>query len=324
MGLAMMREDVEEALVIEGEGEARQKVKAFIEKAAGSLEAEGELKITLSQAAKTGSMAVYETVYAFDETIEDLVAELVDKACEDAEHIGRGRIKYTVEVDGVKGRVTFSLKIPEREGEDEDDIDEVPNKRGLISQQMRHNETLVKVAVGASKETNEMLRSMLRDEQARTQRLEAKYMETMKAYEELLSMRQVRDIELRKVESQERRKDQVGHVLMQGLPILASKLLGGGQKQAVEMMGAKTPLEQMLEGFLMTMNHDQLAKIASSELFTPIQKAGLMEIISFVLERQAAEQEKVSGKPANGAGQSQQPQQGMPSGPLPTPQATPV
>ena len=87
------------------------------------------------------------------------------------------------------------------------------------------------------------------------------------------------------------------------------------------MMGAKTPLEQMLEGFLMTMNHDQLAKIASSELFTPVQKAGLMEIISYVLERQQAEEAKRRGE-ANGSPPPEASSQN--GGGFPQPQATPV
>jgi hypothetical protein len=304
----------EESIVIEGVEEARGKVIEFVKKAADSLETEGELKVTLHQTAKSGDMDVYETVYAFDETIDQLVDELLDKACDDAVEIGHGRIKYSVKVEGVKGRVTFGLKIPEREDSDEDDIDEVPNKRGLISQQMRHNEILVKTAVGASKDTLDMLRGLLRDANHRIAVLEKERMETFKSWEELLSMKQVRDLEFMKLQNSERRKDQVGHVLMQGLPILAAKLLGGGTKQAVEMMGAKTPLEQMLEGFLMTFDQSQLQKIAQSDLFAPAQKAALMEIISYVIERQQAEEARNKGQ-TNGSANGAAPHAQGPQGP---------
>lgn len=307
--MAMM-DGIRDALQFQGVTEAQSKVLAFLTKAAESLETEGEFKITLAQAAKTGTIPVYQTVYAFDEKLEETAEEVVQAACTDAEELGRGKVKYSVHVDGVKGRTTFSITIPAREEEDDDDIDDLPNKRGLIGQQMKHNEVILKVAVGQSKETNEMLRSMLREANARISVLESQRLEQFKAFEEVLSMKQVRDIEFRRLESSERRKDQVSHMLIQGLPILASKLLGGGAK-AGEMISGRTQLESMLEGFLMTFNREQLEKIAMAGVLSPPQMAGFMEIITFVLERQAAEEAKRSGAPPQGQ-EPPPPQQGKP------------
>jgi hypothetical protein len=285
-----------------GLDEAREKVGEFIKKAVQGMEGEGELRVSLHQTTKSGDMEVYETVHAFDETLTELLDELFEAACLDAKEIGRGRIKYSVKAEGVKGRTTFSLILPERpvggSEDDYDDIDDLPNKRGLITQQMRHNEVFMKVAVNAQKESVETLKHMLREQTHRVAVLEKERMETFKAYEELLSMKQVRDIEYTRFQQSERRKDQVGSILMQGLPIVASKLLGGGAAQA-KAMGAKAPLEMMLEGFLMTMNQEQLAKIASTDLLTAPQKAAFMEMIGFILERQA-EEERLRTQGLNG------------------------
>lgn len=281
--------NVEDAIQFQGLTEAKAKVLEFLTKVAESLETEGELKVTLSQAAKHGEQAVYETVYSFDESMDEFIDELMDATTKDAEDIGRGKIKYTIQVKGVKGRATFAIVIPEREGEDEDDLDEVPNKRGLIGQQMRHNESLMKITVGFAKDNQQRLAQENKELRAEITAMKRTHVEALKQYEELISMRHVRDIEFKKLENGERRKDQVGHILMQLAPVVAAKFLGGGAKAAVEM-GAKTPLEVMLEGFLSTFDQQQLGKLANAGILSPIQMAGFMEIVGYILERQAAEE----------------------------------
>lgn len=301
--------DSEDAIQFQGLDTARPKVKEFLDKVAESLETEGELRVTLSQAAKHGEQAVYETVYSFDESMEEFIDELFEKCMNDAEDIGRGKIKYSVTVAGVKGRATFSIVIPEREGEDEDDLDEVPNKRGLISQQMRHNESLMKITVGFAKDNQQRLATENKELRAEIAMLKRTHVEGLKQYEELISMRHLRDIEVKKLENGERRKDQVGHILMQLAPVVASKFLGGGAKAAVEM-GAKTPLEVMIEGFLSTFDQAQLGKLAQAGILSPVQMAGFMEIVGYIIDRQNAEEAK--RKEANGQSPPQQAQQQQP------------
>lgn len=287
---------------IEGFDEASEKVAAFIEKVSASMEAEGELRVSLSQTTtRSGDLDIYETVFAFDEPLESFVEEIMDAARQDAQGINRGRIKYSVKVFGHKGRVTFSLKLPDRgidgNAEEFDDVDDLPNRKGIVTQQMRHTEAFARMVVSGSKETVQTLKELLRDANARIAHLEKTHMDAIKAYEELLNMRQVRDLEFLKVERAEKRKDQVGHILMQGLPIVASKLLGGGAGAIAASVngGANTPMEGMLEGFLMTMNQEQLQKIMASDIFTPVQKAGLMEIIQYVIERDEARKKAANG-----------------------------
>jgi len=321
----MSFEDVKDAIQFQGMPEAKTKVFEFLTKVSESLETEGELKVTLSQAAKHGEQAVYETVYAFDESMDEFVDELMSATMKDAEDIGRGKIKYSVTVAGVKGRATFAIFIPEREGEDEDDLDEVPNKRGLISQQMRHNESLMKITVGFAKDNQQRLAQENKELRGEITAMKRTHVESLKQYEELISMRHVRDIEFKKLENGERRKDQVGHILMQLAPVVASKFLGGGSKAAIEM-GAKTPLEVMLEGFLSTFNQEQLGKLAQAGILSPVQMAGFMEIVGYILDRQAAEEaaRKAKSGEAPVAPPQQAQEQASPSPPPPQARVQPI
>ncbi len=307
---------VEDAIQFQGLDTAKPKIREFLDKVAESLETEGELKVTLSQAAKHGEQHVYETIYAFDESMDEFIDELLEACMKDAEDIGRGKIKYSVTVAGVKGRATFAIVIPEREGEDEDDLDEVPNKRGLISQQMRHNESLMKITVGFAKDNQQRLAQENKELRAEITAMKRTHVESLKQYEELISMRHLRDLEFKKLDNSERRKDQVGHILMQLAPVVASKFLGGGAKAAVEM-GAKTPLECMLEGFLSTFDQNQLGKLASAGILTPVQMAGFMEIVGYILDRQQAEENARKAKNGEGGPPPQQAQQGQPPPPPP-------
>ncbi len=312
----MPLEATEDAIQFQGIPEAKAKILEFLRKVSESLETEGELKVTLSQAAKHGEMAVLDTIYSFDESLEEFADELLDATMKDAEDIGRGKIKYTVKVQGIKGRATFAIVIPEREGEDEEDLEEVPNKRGLISQQMRHTESLMKITVGFAKDNQNRLVQENKELKNELAIIKRTHVETLKQYEELISMRHVRDLEFKKLENGERRKDQVGHILMQLAPVVASKFLGGGAKAAVEM-GARTPLEVMLEGFLSTFDQTQLGKLANAGILSPVQMAGFMEIVGYILERQAADEASRKAKNGEPPPQAQQqPQQQPRSGPV--------
>lgn len=299
---------------VEGLDEAAEKVAAFIQKVTSSMEGEGELRVSLSQTTtRGGDTDIYETVHVFDEPLDEFVEEVMEAAKNDAEGIGRGRIKYSVKVAGFKGRVTFALKVPDRglsdsDSDDFDDVDDQPNRRGIVTQQMRHNEVFARLVTAGSKDTVQLLKELLRDANGRIAQLERSHLEAIKAYEELLNMNQIRSLELMKLERSEKRKDQVGHVLMQGLPIIASKLLGGAASPS--QLGGSTPMEGMLEGFLMTMTQDQLKKLMESDLFTPVQKAGLMEIIQYVIERNEAKkkaQAEANGRQEQNAQQGQSP-----------------
>lgn len=301
------------ATTCEGGTEARRKVLEFLTKVAEGMETEGEIKVVLHQVAKGGEQAIAEDVYDFADPLEQFASELIDEAEKDAMDIGRGKIKYSLRVAGKNARCTFALTVPENEDSDLDDIDEVPNRKGIISQQMRHTEAAWGTTRAVVKDAQELLHRTIRDQAARIQVLERQALENVKLYEDLFNMKFARDLELAKLQKSEMRKDQVGHVLMQGLPIVMAKLLGGGQKAAVEMMGSKTPLEQMLEAFLGTFNREQLEKIMVSGVLSPPQIAAFGEILTYVMDRHEKEQEMFRGKQNGVAQHGAAPQESQPA-----------
>lgn len=311
--------EVRDAFACTGGPEARQKVLEFLTKVAEGLETEGELQVTLAQVAKGGAMDVTEEIYDFSDTLDKFVEDLIDAAERDAMDIGKGRIKYSIRVAGKNARCTFALKVPEREDEDVEDLDELPNKKGLIAQQMQHNEVFAKLVVSQTRDSVDVLREMLREVRAENLQLKRREAEAIKMLEELRSMQFARDLEVMKIHKSEQRKDQVAGILMQGAPILISKLMSGGGPLAGAMgqgssppAGAsatpppstpgkapRTELELMLEGFLKTFTQEQLIQIANSGLLSPMQFGAFREILMYVLARDEAE--KAAEAKANGA-----------------------
>lgn len=138
---------------------------------------------------------------------------------------------------------------------------------------------------------------MVREKDQRIKMLESAQINNLKAFEELISGRHARDIELRRMENAERRKDQVAGVLMQSAPILVGKVLGGGAgaAQMAQGPGGRTQLELMLEGFLGSISQEQFGKLMELGIFEPHQTMTLMEIIRFVMDRQEAEKKNTNG-----------------------------
>lgn len=303
---------VRDAVTCEGGVEARTKVHDFLKKVENGLETQGELKVLLCQAAKMGEQDVDEQIYDFSVPLEEFVNDLVSSAESDAMDIGKGRVKYSVRVVGKQARCTFALSVPEREDEDVEDLDELPQKRGLISQQMRHNEAFAKIVVGQAREGSDVLREIIRDLRAENTTLKRREAETIKTLEELRSMQFARDLEVMKLHKAEQRKDEVAKILMAGAPILLTKLLGGGAPTVSAALGSGgggggeqssgaspatggpvqwTELELMLRGFIQTFNEQQLMQIAQSGLLSPVQFAAFRDILICVLQKDEAEKQ---------------------------------
>ena len=296
-------DETEDALAVEGVDDAAQAVAKFLTTLRKSTEADGDITLVLSQTGKGLKEVVHEMPLDFRTEIEEQVTELVDHAVEDCLGMRAKSMRYVVtakdEDDApLKGRAAFTLKCPDTSDEDDlEDIEDLPNRKGLMGMLMRHQQSVMKMAVGGSKHTHELLMSMVREKDQRIKILENAQVNNLKAFEELISGRHARDIELRRMENAERRKDQVASVLMQSAPILVGKVLGGGAGAAemAQAPGGRTQLELMLEGFLGSISQEQFGKLMELGIFEPHQTMTLMEIIRFVMDRQEAEKKGMNG-----------------------------
>jgi hypothetical protein len=319
-----LREADDDAEYVEGGSDARAKILAFLEKLSRSTEVEGEVMLHLCQHGGAQEEVIYEVEFEPTSGPGEIADELVERAEEDCRGLSAKKIKYTVKAEGLAGRATFTLKCSQAEEEDLEDIEDLPNRKGLMRQLMRHQETIMKIATTSQRNVMEMANNIVaekrrevEDRNKRMESLEAQFMNNAKAYEDLINGRHMRDLELRKLENSERRKDQVGSMLMQGVPILVSKFMGGGAAAGGTVphngngeggggapvggpMG-RTPLEHMMEGFMGTLDQEQFNAIMNSGVFKPEQIMGLMEIFKYILERKAAEEAANAGKKPEGA-----------------------
>lgn len=303
-----MREDddIEDAVHIEGSSEALQKVSAFLQKKlADNLENEEATTIVLSQHWRNGHKQVVSTFeHTFDVDMKQLADEIVDAAVDDCDEGRFKSMRYHMECEPsetgrtIRGHVQFTLKCPQYDDEDEDDIED-PSKKGLLTQTMRHQEKGFQMATGAVENVLQMYKEENQALRERVQLLESKYIDNMKAFEDLISGKHARDLEMRRQENSEARKDMALSMVLQGAPILIGKFMGG-PKAAAEMAqhvpGGRTQLELMIEGFLRTFDGDQLQKVAESGLLNPIQLGGFMEILKFCMERDEVERKVATQK----------------------------
>lgn len=298
-----------EARIIEGGEAARIKLRAKLVKIFSGADApDSEVTLSLVQVAKMGEMQIHDFPYE-DGSIEELVKEIVDEAEEDAVQHARGKVKYAVRIKELGLREIFTLNIPAIDDDEDDyeDLDELPNRRGLIQQQMRHNEVILKEAVSVGKSDRSMLYNMIRDLQAENALLKRQWFEGQAIIENLRNMQFARDLEIEKLRKSEQRKDQVAGMLLQTGPVLAANLLGGGAGQAKqtsnEQLGNRTPLEAMVEALISSLEQKpgKLQQIAS--LLDQGEMINLGSIHRYVAERREKEEEmkkQAQPKPTNG------------------------
>jgi len=291
-------EEMDDAVIVEGGGEAFEKVKILLEKVRKSHENEDStVDIVLAQHSKEkdGQDVVETFEFGLDTPIDDIAMAIVDRAEEDCSGMESKRgVKYSVRAEGLKARCLFTLKYDDGDEEDMDDIDDVPNRKGLMGLLMRHQEGIYKLSVGEAKHMIDALTTQVREKDKTIADMQRSSIENLKVYEELLSGKHIRDLELRKVENKERRMDQLAGTVLQGFPLLVGKFLGGGAG-AVAMQqapGARSQMETLVEGFIKTLDSEQFNKIVNSGLFNPMQIAGLVEIVKFIMEREEEENKR--------------------------------
>lgn len=327
--------DADDAISVEGVDDAKGILRSWLKQTKTSSEIEGDVELELCNVG-SGAECIYSTDWDIAEPLEDIIDELMEHAVEDAMSVGRGKVRFKVVVAGMKkaGRAAFTLMVPDNgdlDSDDIEDIEEAATRKGLMTQLMRHQEKVMKVGLGGSAKAQETLSKQLDAANKRIADLEARYMENVKTYEELLSGKHMRDLELRKLDNTERRNEQVAGILMQSIPLLLNKFMTGKQIPQVPAglpAGAPggppqkpfsepvTVIENMLEGFLQSFTPEQLQRIMSSGIFTPPQMMTFVEIAKAVQERMEAREAAAKAQnphPANGGGQGGAPASASPA-----------
>lgn len=301
--------DFDDTQSIEGEGEAKEKVEHFILNILESVEMEiNEYVFSVYKHGRGGEEddPVYSVEYERTEgkrevlikASQELADELVSQAMEDVESYSHGNQKYVVRCEDVKARCVFTLKVNPADDEDLDDIEETPNKKGLLSMFMRHQEKIMKVAVGSVKTVLDMQQKTIKDKDETIKRMEERQIETIKLTEDLMSGAHARNIELRKIENKEKRMNEIAGMVLQGAPLLLQMVAssgnkGGGeppQQPPVASAASDAPqpngsaVENIVDSLLATFTEEQLMEIQKSGIFSPQQ---LMLLIQLAKESEA-------------------------------------
>lgn len=212
--------------------------------------------------------------------------EISEAMIEDAEGLG-GIQKYVIKAYHGK-RKTPQVKrvsVDARADNVDDDFSEPANAKGLVSQLMRHNEAATRLALGGAHENQKMLLSTIRELREENAQLRQERKEYLAEREELHTKKHERELEVKLVESQEKRKDEVMGELKLLLPVVAQKLgfralgPGGAAASDADAVAAMATIRKLVE----SITPEQMANIAGT--LKPAQLAAFMTLADSVQKK---------------------------------------
>jgi hypothetical protein len=222
-----------------------------------------------------------------------LSEDIIGRAMRDARHF-RGEQSYIVVAckdDTGKGAVQTVIEVAGGRDVDERGVDiEHANSTGLLGQLMRHNESDQKSisgqfsAVFAAYEQLLAARDRIIEQRdKRIAELEARELKVFEMYERLSAADHERNVEIHRLDQQDKRTEYAVQKLDLLLPIIGSKVgarfLGDGHGGSLPLFG-----EEMLRQFLRSLDDAQVANIVSS--LRPEQAAIVGELYLAYAERE--------------------------------------
>lgn len=241
-------------------------------------------------------------------TVEGLTKEITDVAQEDADDNGDPHTVYilfpffgTSERPG--GRKPFRVEANLiNSKEDEPEISEPRNAKGMLSMQMRHNENQHKTSTGHSLDLHRILR--LENESLRAEVADYKkdYMELLRSFKQMYLDKETHEANMAKI----RRKEEFFAGLMeQGkifLPTVLNRVAG-----VPLLPESTTPMAEMFRQWFKTLTEDQLAGLGN--ILSPQQMMPILDTMKFFMDQEDKKQEAESKKltslaPSNGQAQT--------------------
>lgn len=225
--------------------------------------------------------------------VDQLADLIIEKAEEDAESLG-GMQQYVVRAyygDNKKpspGR--FVARVFTQTDSDEDQSSSEPaNAKGQLAQQMRHNEAMMRMTVGA---TNEMLRAqgrMLEMVTARLEVVERGRTELLTLTEELLSHRHERDLDLAARAAKEKRTDEALGKVMLLAPAIVNKMAG-----AKLLPEAISPEMDQIKTLLASLSMEQIQQLGT--VLNPAQLTSVLSLYETMQKQTEADTKAKSAK----------------------------
>ena len=260
-------------------------------------------RVVLRQRSGTGDQRVREWRLV-DINASELASAIYAGAVDDAKH-QRGTIQYGLfaYVDGQKNhadRMLFSIDNPEERGrstalatldaggddEDEGALERM-QKASLMGLLMRHTHASAQLALGHTVDIVRHYKEESERKDARIRELEERHEKVLAMYEELLSMKHERELEMLRAQNSEKRKDHLLDKLDMLVPIAMSKVIPASKTPALG--------EELMRQLLKSLTRDQLSALVTH--LSPEQAALIHEIYIAYCER---EEQRDAKKKANG------------------------
>lgn len=209
-------------------------------------------------------------------SIETLSSEILQTAGEHAETFGSGNHRYEVKTNQVLGgreKVGFRIRV---EGDEGDLGDDPPTERGLVGQLMRHNESNARLMAQMHQVTMRTMTDTIRDLADDNRRMTVDRRSHLRELEEARSDQAERELEGMAQVAADKRKDEAFRKVMDLLPVVSSRLLGGGKtSDGANPAGAMAILATELAGSL---TEEQRSKLFL--LLNDSQKILLVELVN--------------------------------------------
>jgi hypothetical protein len=145
-------------------------------------------------------------------------------------------------------------------------------------QTLRHNEMLFEATIRERAEVFKLFKSQIQEQHETIRFMERERAKEKLLAEELMSAKHLRDIELRRIEKAEERKDEALGLVKPWAHSISARILGPG---AVSKDMA--PLLDMFEAVFGTFTPEQLQAIMASDIFTSRQKQELGGLFSTIM-----------------------------------------
>jgi hypothetical protein len=230
---------------------------------------------------------------AGDEFVETVMQELESNAHQDACGMPGAIQSYAVQAffeDSEKPLSRYAFKV---HGEDDEEGDsgasEPPNRIGITSQLMRHNEAMARTSFMA---TGQVLQTLMRQNASLTTLLEEMQKDKLRTFElveDLMSQKHQRDLETNREERHSAMVQDAFDKLMTLAPVVIAKL-GNSKQQKMLPPGAPDELELKAKALVESIQPDQLE--ALGQVLKPEQQFVMAEMFQTLQARDEARAQK--------------------------------
>lgn len=278
---------------------ARSKISAFLQNAFFVARPEGPISslqiVQVYAGGGTSPLREWQIPEGSEVDLEQITQEALDMSDEDAQAFGGAQryamIAYFGAGRACEQRSPVWIVSVRRENEDQISESEPATNKGMLAQQMRHNEAIMKLALNTFVQQSSVQQSMLARLAEQLEAAQRDKFESLKLIESMLSEEAERRLAGIRAENREKRL-QTGFEHLQLLaPVLINKL--AGQKLLPEKLH---PATDALKRVMGTLTPEQIGKVMGA--LSPDQAIALSEVYEAFREEHEREQVAPGSLPA--------------------------